>query len=129
MPKNNEKLRNPFNLGLNELPLKEIKINNEDVCCISEDDFEKYMIKNCFNIYDINNKSLNCYGDILNNDLVTDYGLLYDVAYNLGLTLVSIDNEMGDEYKEFNNYLLTEENIRSLKKLSSSSIVFLISKE
>lgn len=129
MPKNNEKLKNPFELELKELPLKEITLNNEDVYYISEDDIESYMIRNCFNIYNLNDESLKYYGDIINRNLVTDYGILYEVAYNIGLTLISTDEEREFQYNEFNNSLLTEDEIWLLKSKSTSSIVFLISKE
>ena len=129
MPKNNEKLKNPFEVDLNDLPLKEIRLNNQDAYYISEDDLEIYMIKNCFNIYNLNDESLKYYGDIINKNLVLDYGILYEVAYDIGLTLVSTDEEDECRYNEFNNSLLTEEEIALLRSVSSSSIVFLISKD
>ena len=129
MPKNNEKLKKPFEVDLNDLPLKEIRLNNQDAYYISEDDLEIYMIKNCFNIYNLNDESLEYYGDIINKNLVLDYCLLYEIAAHIGLTLVSTDEEDDDEYKKFNNELLDENDIALLKSISTSSIVFLISKE
>ena len=129
MPKNNEKLKKPFEVDLNDLPLKEIRLNNQDAYYISEDDLEIYMIKNCFNIYNLNDESLEYYGDIINKNLVLDYCLLYEIAAHIGLTLVSPDEEDDGEYKKFNNELLDENDIALLKSISTSSIVFLISKE
>lgn len=129
MPKNNEKLKNPFEVDLNDLPLKKIRLNNQDVYYISEDDLEIYMIKNCFNIYNLNDESLEYYGDIINKNLVLDYCLLYEIAAHIGLTLVSTDEEDDNEYKKFNNDLLDENDIALLKSISTSSIVFLILKE
>lgn len=129
MPKNNEKLKKPFEVDLNDLPLKEIRLNNQDAYYISEDDLEIYMIKNCFNIYNLNDESLEYYGDIINKNLVLDYCLLYEIAAHIGLTLVSTDEEDDGEYKKFNNELLDENDIALLKSISTSSIVFLISKE
>lgn len=125
----NKKLKNPYELNLLELPLKEIELNNKYVYYISEDDLETYMIRNYFNIYNLNDESIKYYEDVINKNLVLDYGILYEVAEYVGLTLVSTDEEDDIENKKLDDSLLRDEDLEFLKNISSSEIIFLISKE
>lgn len=74
-------------LELLELPLTRC---NDCTIGIKENDLERYLIDNNYNIY---NKELITHNDVLENDLAVDSTLICDIMDDLGFSVKVLDED------------------------------------
>ena len=80
--------KNLVDLELLELPLTRCDKHRVG---IKENDLEKYLIDNNYNIY---NKELITYNDVAENDLIVDSTLICDIMNDLGFSVKILDNDL-----------------------------------
>ena len=79
-------------ISLNELQKEDLPLQTENnTQFIKEDDLERFLIVNRYNIYD-RNENLT-YQDVINDDWVLDSTMICDVMADLGFDVTDDENE------------------------------------
>lgn len=137
-------LRDLDDLKLEELPLQEINFRGKTVLAISENNLEKWLIHNTFDIYNaeeyFDDEELDeiTYEDIedSDDDIVTDYSVLYGFVRGLGFKVIDLYEIQHEEIQQwtfdnvFENQRITPEEVNEnnleSKLTNCGEIIFLL---